>query len=315
MTDHHSTRSTLPDENVIVVLGATGQQGGSVASALRDAGWRVRAVVRDPSSASARQLAAAGIETVTGDLADPTSLRSAFVGAHGVFSVQPSSGQANTEMTDDDEVAWGISVADLARDAGVEHFVYSSAIAAGSTPTGIGHFDSKSRVEAHIRGLDIPSTIVRPASFMEILLLPGMGLADGQFSFLMRNDQAVQVVAVRDIGLVAAEIFGSPASFVGRTIDLAGDSLTGDELAHHLGTTLGRPISYHRIPDDVLRENDLLGRLAAAVDDGRLAGRADLPALHETFPFLLRFDEWLAGLDAETLTAATQSSPGGIALR
>ncbi|GGF20824.1 NmrA/HSCARG family protein [Williamsia phyllosphaerae] len=315
MTDHHSNRPILPGENVIVVLGATGQQGGSVASALNADGWRVRAVVRDPSSAPARQLKATGIETIAGDLADPTSLRSAFVGAYGVFSVQPSSGQANTEMSDDDEVAWGVLVADLAGEAGVEHLVYSSAIAAGSTPTGIGHFDTKSRIEAHVRGLDIASTIIRPASFMEILLLPGMGLADGVFTFLMRKDQAVQVLAVRDIGLVVAEIFGSPSSFVDRTIDLAGDSLTGDELAHHLGTALDRPVSYRRIPDDVLRGNDLLGRLAAAVDDGRLAGHADLTALRQTFPFLLRFDEWLAGLDAQTLAAATQSSTGGVALR
>lgn len=315
MTDHHSTRPILPGENVIVVLGATGQQGGSVASALLDDGWRVRAVARDPSSAPARQLAATGVETIAGDLADPTSLRSAFVGAYGVFSVQPSSGQANTEMSDDDEVAWGVSVAHLAREAGVEHLVYSSAIAAGSTPTGIGHFDTKSRIEAHIRGLDVPSTIIRPASFMEILLLPGMGPADGQFSFLMHDEQPMQFVAVRDIGLVVAAIFGSPVDFVGRTIDIAGDSLTGDELARHLGNAFERPVTYRRIPDDVLRGNDLLGRLAAAVDDGRLAGHADLTALRQTFPFLLRFDEWLTGLDAQTLAAATQSSTGGVALR
>ncbi|GAA1458169.1 NmrA/HSCARG family protein [Williamsia maris] len=315
MTDHHSTRSILPGENVIVVLGATGQQGGSVASTLRDAGWRVRAVVRDPSSAPARRLAATGIETVTGDLADPTSLRDAFVGAHGVFSVQPSSGQAGTDMTDDDEVRWGVSVADLARDAGVAHLVYSSAIAAGSTPTGIGHFDTKSRIEKHIRGLDIPSTIIRPASFMEILLLPGMGLADGQFAFLMRAEQSMQFVAVRDIGLVVAQIFGSPASFVDRTIDVAGDSLTGNELARHLGTALKRPITYRRIPDDVLSENDLLGRLAAAVDDGRLAGHADLTALRERFPFLRRFDDWLPTCDPETLAAATRSTSASVQLR
>lgn len=310
MTDDHFDRPTPRAENVVVALGATGQQGSSVASALLDAGWRVRAVVRDPSTERAQQLADTGVETVAGDLADPVSLASAFSDAYGVFSVQPSSGQADTGVTDVDEVAWGISVADLAQAAGVDHLVYSSAIAAGSTPTGIGHFDTKSRIEEHIRGLDISSTIIRPASFMEILLLPGMGLADGQFSFLMHAEQPIQFVAVRDIGLVVAEIFSSPADFIGHTISIAGDSLTGDQLAHHLGNRMQRSITYRRIDDDVLAQSDLLGRLAAAVDNGRLAGHADLTVLRERFPFLLRFDDWLLTCDPETLAAATRSSAG-----
>jgi nucleoside-diphosphate-sugar epimerase len=128
----------------VVVLGATGQQGGSVAAALRADGWAVRAVVRDPSGPRARSLSAAGVETVRGDLADPESLRAAFSDAYGVFGVQPNSGQAGAEVTKEDEVRFGTAVADIAERCGVAHLVHSSAITAGST-TGVDHLGTKSR--------------------------------------------------------------------------------------------------------------------------------------------------------------------------
>ncbi|WP_436850476.1 NmrA family NAD(P)-binding protein [Streptomyces griseoloalbus] len=123
------------------------------------------------------------------DLGDPESLRAAFSDAHGVFSVQPTSGQAGAGVTDEDEVRFGTTVAEIADRRGVAHLVHSSTVAAGPTPTGVGHLDTKSLIEAHVRNLDIASTIIRPATFMEILLLPGMGLDRGHVSFLMSSDQ------------------------------------------------------------------------------------------------------------------------------
>ncbi|RKN10452.1 NmrA/HSCARG family protein [Streptomyces radicis] len=302
-------------DKTVVVLGATGQQGGSVAAALRADGWAVRAVVRDPSGPRARALSAAGVETVRGDLGDPESLRAAFSGAHGVFSVQPSSGQAGAGVTDEDEVRFGTAVADIAERGGVAHLVYSSTVAAGPTPTGIGHFDTKSRVEAHVRNLDIASTVVRPATFMEILTLPGMGLDRGRLSFLMRPDQAMQFIAVRDIGRIVAAVFGSPDRYVGRTVEIAGDALTGEALAEQLTRAVGRPINYGRLPTTLLEQDEVLGRTVALVDSGRLVGNADLDALRAEFPFLLRFDRWLAGPGAGLLTEALRSADTGIALR
>ncbi|MGP4011993.1 NmrA/HSCARG family protein [Streptomyces sp. 4N124] len=299
----------------VVVLGATGQQGGSVAAALRDDGWAVRAVVRDPSGHRARSLSAAGIETVRGDLGDPESLRAAFSDAHGVFSVQPNSGQAGANVTDEDEIRFGTTVADIAERCGVAHLVYSSTVAAGPTPTGVAHLDTKSRIEAHVRNLDIASTIIRPATFMEILMLPGMGLDRGQISFLMRPDQAMQFIAVRDIGRIVAAVFGSPDRYAGRTVEIAGDALTGKALADHLTQATGRPISYSRLPTTLLEQNEALGGSAALVDSGRLAGNANLDALRAEFPFLLRFDRWLAGPGAGLLKEALRSTGTGIALR
>ncbi len=147
----------------ILVFGATGQQGGSVAAALLKAGRQIRALVRDPASARSTALREAGAELVKGRFEDIASIRAAIAGAQGVFSVQPSSGQGSLYgVTDDDEVRYGTAVADAAVEAGVGHLVYSSTSAAGDQPVGVGHFDTKGRIESHIRSLPINATIVRP---------------------------------------------------------------------------------------------------------------------------------------------------------
>ncbi|MBN9736629.1 NmrA/HSCARG family protein [Pseudonocardia sp. P1] len=291
-------------DRTVAVLGATGQQGGAVAAALLDDGWRVRAVVRDPSTDRARSLAAAGAETVRGDLDDPGSLRAAFAGAHGVFSVQPNSGQAGATVTDEDEVRFGTTVADVAEGCGVVHLVHSSTVAAGPTPTGVPHLDTKSRIEARVRELGIATTIVRPATFLELLVAPGAGLDRGRMSFLTTPDRVVQVIAVRDIGRIVAGVFGAADRYAGRTLDIAGDAVTGRVLAEHLTRAAGRPIGYSRLSDAVLEQDPVLGRLAALFEDGRLAGHADLDALRAEFPSLLRADDWLAGPGAPLLAEA-----------
>ncbi|KIF66018.1 NmrA family protein [Streptomyces sp. AcH 505] len=294
-------------DKTVVVLGATGQQGGSVAAALRADGWSVRAVVRDVSNHRARSLSAAGVEPVRGDLSDPESLRAAFSGAHGVFSVQPNSGQAGADVTNEDEVRFGTAVADIAERSGIDHLVYSSAVTAGST-TGVDHLDTKNRIETHVRKLDIASTVIRPATFMELLVTPEMGLDGGHLSFLMRPDQAMQFIAVRDIGRIVAAVFGSPDRYAGRTVEIAGDALTGNALAEHLTQAAGRTITYSRLPATLMAQDEVLAKLAALVDDGRLAGNANLDALRAEFPFLLSFDRWLAGPGAALLDEALRST-------
>ncbi|BBF99648.1 MULTISPECIES: NmrA/HSCARG family protein [Pseudonocardia] len=295
-------------KKTIVVLGATGQQGGSVAAALRTDHWTVRALVRDPSSRRARSLADAGVETVPGDLADADTLRAAFVGAHGVFSVQPNSGQAGAVVTDDDEVRFGTTVGDIAEESGIAHLIYSSTAAAGPTSTGVAHLDTKSRVEAHLQTLGVATTVVRPATFMELLLGPGTGLDRGGLSFLTSPDRTHQFIAVRDIGRIVAGAFGAPGHYAGRTLDIAGDALTGRELAAKLTRAAGRPIGYTRLPASLRQQDEVLGRLAVLAEDGRLAGAADLDTLRAAFPDLLTFDRWLAGPGSRRLEEALRTS-------
>lgn len=242
-----------PRGKTALVFGATGQQGGSVANALRLNGWRVRALVRDTNTDKSEALAAKGIQPVRGDLADMHSIRAAMAGTYGVFSVQPSSGQgAGYGVTDEDEVRYGKAVADVAVASGVQHLVYSSANAAGVTKTGMGHFDTKSEIEEYIRGLRILSAVIRPSAFMEILTLPGMGLDTGAFAFFMRPDQPMQFFAVEDIERIAAGIFADPAKFGLQTIEIVGDTVTGAELAEKFSRAAERPIIYQRFPNSLL---------------------------------------------------------------
>ncbi|MBY3465807.1 NmrA/HSCARG family protein [Rhizobium laguerreae] len=306
----------MATSKTILVFGATGQQGGAVASALRLNGWSVRALVRDIESEKAKSLSSTGVELVPGNLADRDSIRAAMAGAYGVFSVQPSSGQgAVYGVSDEDEIRYGTTIADLALEADIQHLVYTSVNAAGPEKTGMGHFDSKSAIEEHIRGLDLESTIVRPAGFMELLMLPGMGLDKGCFVSFVRAEQKAQVIAVQDIGKIVAAIFANPSRFVGQTIEIAGDEVTGTSLQESLSRAAGKPISYNRFPDSLLQENAFLGRLADLFDDGRLAGHADIGKLRTDFGPLLSFNDWLAGPGNVLLRAALTADGGPIALR
>ena len=300
----------------VLVYGATGQQGGSVANALRSHGWQVKALVRDPNADRAKALAAQGIDLVRGDLTDIQSIQAAMAGAYGVFSVQPSSGQgAAYGVTDRDEILYGKAIADIAVASGVRHLVYSSANAVGTTETGIGHFDTKSEIEAYIRTLDLVSTIIRPSAFMEILTLPGMDLDRGEFAFFMQPDRAMQFIAVEDIGKIVAGIFSDPAKFGAQTIEIARDTVTGTELAEKFSRTAAQQIVYHRFPDSLLEQNAFLGGLARLVDLGCLAGNADITSMRQEFPGLLTMEQWLAGAGRSALLATIQADGGEVALR
>ncbi len=277
----------------ILVFGATGQQGGSAAKALLRAGWPVRAFVRDPAAPGAVALAAAGADLVQGTFADTAAMRAAMSGAHGVFSVQPSS--PGGTVSDADEERFGRVIADLGLETGIAHLVYSSVTRRGDEPTGLGHFDSKARIEAHIRALPVVATIVRPATFMDMLVMPGFGLDQGRFDFFLRPDQSMPFVAVPDIGKFVAAVFADRPRFGGTTLDLVGDVLTGRDLGILFSAAAGQAIAYARFADDVLAANPFLARLTALVDQGRLTSDADIDALRGINPELQTFRSWLAG--------------------
>jgi uncharacterized protein YbjT (DUF2867 family) len=306
----------MANDGTVLVFGATGQQGGAVARALRRAGWHIRALVRDLAGDKAKALEAIGVELRQGAFSDVASIENAMSGVHGVFSVQPSSGQGDAYgVTDEEEVRYGKTIADIAAKRGVQHLVYTSSGAAGKGRTGLGHFDSKTEIEEHIRGLRIRSTIIRPATFMEMLMLPGMGLDQGTFNFFMRSDQLMQFIAADDIGKIVASIFADPERFAGRTIEISGDEVTGSGIQEVLSRAAGRTITYHRFTDTLLEQNAFLGQLAALVDDGRAAGAADIASLREEFGRLLSLEQWLSGQGRPLFEAALEASDAPVSLR
>lgn len=207
------------NNRTILVSGATGLQGGAVARHLLKAGWQVRALTRSATSDAAQRLAAAGAQVVQGDMADKASLEAAFTDVYGVFSVQnPAQGGVEAE------IAQGKNMADLARQFNVSHFVYTSAqMRPGS---GVAHFESKEKIEAHIRALDLPYTILRPTGFMEVLtekaFFPAMSAWSMQ-ARVMGEDLPQHWIAVDDIGAAAAVVFAQPETYLGREIVLVGD--------------------------------------------------------------------------------------------
>src|SRR5579872_1544674 len=237
----------MANDRTILVTGVTGQQGGAVAQALRGTGFDLRGLTRKPESERAAALAHQGIKIVKGDFDDEASLRHALTGAWGVFGVQ-NAGEAGPER----EEAQGKRLATLAREAGVEHYVYTS-VGSADKRTGVPHFDSKWRIEETVRGLRFPSHVMlRPVFFMDNLVAP-FSLQGSTLAWALAPDIALQMIAVDDIGWFGARAFTDAAALSRREIDLAGDVHTMPEAAEILTETVGRPIVFAQTPIEQVR--------------------------------------------------------------
>lgn len=215
----------MNSRKIIVVTGATGHQGGAVTRSLLADRWHVRALTRNPSSPKARALAALGAEVVQGDMNELDSLRPVFQGAYGVYSVQ------NPMLSGlEAEVRQGKWVAEVAQESNVQHFVYGSA--GIGKPTGIGSWDSKLQVEAYIKTLGLPLTVLRPMAFMELMTDKNYYPAVSTWYLmprLMGAARPVEWINTDDLGVIVAKIFAAPERFLGQDIKLAGDIKTIDE--------------------------------------------------------------------------------------
>jgi uncharacterized protein YbjT (DUF2867 family) len=273
----------------IAVIGATGQQGRSVVDALLDRGAPVRAVVRNPDSATARELASAGVEIVRADQEDGGSLTEALAGAGSLFFMTTFEGPDGTEG----EVRRGFTVAEAAARASVAHVVYSS-VGGAERATGIPHFESKFEVEQRLRAL-LPAVVLRPVFFMENLaeqLVPG---DDGEIVIRMPmpGDVPVQMIAVRDIGRAAARLLVEPGAIAGDAVEVAGDELTLVAVAATVARALGVPARFEEIPLAYLGGDDDLKAMFRWFAAGS-AYRADLAASRSLVPGISSLERWLA---------------------
>src|SRR3982074_1260947 len=238
----------MANDRTILITGVTGHQGGAVAQALQSSGFRLRGLTRKPERERAAALARHGVDVVKGDLDDEATLRRALAGAWGVFGVQ-NTWEAGVER----EEAQGKRLATLAREAGVEHYVYPS-VGSADKRTGVPHFDNKWRIEETVRGLRFPShVILRPVFFMENLVAP-FSLQGATLAWALGPGTKVQMIAVNDIGWFGARAFTDAATLNGREIDLAGDVRTMPEAAEILTEALGRAIAFARTPIEQVRQ-------------------------------------------------------------
>lgn len=280
----------------ILVTGATGKQGGAALRHLREKGFSVTALTRDPNKPEARALVGHGTEVVRGDLNDAASIGRAMEGVDGVYSVQ--SHRDGVEA----EIRQGMHVADAAKRARISHLVYSS-VAAADRNTGIPFFESKYRIEQHIRTSGLHYTIFRPVFFMENWLGMRTQIEEGVLSLPLPPEKKLQQIAVDDIGAFVALAFTRPGHWDGRAVELAGDELSMSDLAAAFGRTTGREVRYRQMSWEEFERcsgPDMAAMWKFFDADGFAV---DIPSLRQELPNMMTFERWLRSNWTKHLTA------------
>ena len=279
------------NDRTVLVTGATGRQGGAVIRHLLPKEWNLRALTRNCGSDVAQKLGGDGVQLVQGNLEDPASLDRALQGIYGVFSIQDFWAVGARR-----EVQQGKNLADAARKAGIEHFVYSS-VGGAERSSGIDHWESKWEIEKYIRKLGLPATILRPAAFMENYYIDQVeiGILKGKLMDPIRSDKKYQTIAIEDIGVFAALAFERPKDFIGLELELAGSELTNQEAAEVFSRVLGKDVRFQQLPMALVRL--ILGKEFYQMfrwfnEEGF---KADIVGLRRTYPeiHLQSLEEWL----------------------
>ena len=234
---------------VSLVTGATGQQGGAVARALLAAGQTVRVLARD--FPRAESLVDAGARVVVGDMTDRQQMERACRGAESVFLM-------GTPYAAGPEAEWQQlkTCIDAAQNTGVKHVVYSSVQRAVDLAD-VPHYAQKIRAEEYLQASGLAWTILRPVFFMDNFgadALAGNLLA-GRLHAPMPPHVATQLIAVDDIGHAAATVLAAPEAWAGKTLDLAGDALTWEEIAAAIGSAIGRTVDFYPLPPEWVAES------------------------------------------------------------
>ncbi|MGB9930292.1 NmrA/HSCARG family protein [Haloarcula amylolytica] len=223
----------------ILVTGATGTQGGAVVDHLLadSEQWEIYGLTRDATSDGAEALEARGVTVVEGDLTDADRMAELVDGMDAVYGVTMF-----MEQGTDVEVEQGVTLAEAAADAGVDHFVYSS-VGSADADTGLPHFESKWAVEQQIAELGLSATVIRPVFFMQnFAYMMREDIMDGQLTMPLREGVSLAVVDATDIGQAVVAALSDPDAFLGEVITLAGDDLTLEEFAAAFSDHLGHEV-------------------------------------------------------------------------
>lgn len=232
----------------ILVIGGTGQQGGSTINALlRQGGFTIRTISRNPDSSSAKKLSEQGVQVLKGDITNKPSLVAALQGADTIYFMTDNKGPQGAAG----EVIQGKAVLEAVREVGVKRVVFSSVQSADRTASvgGVPHFESKAEIEKLIKGSELQWTILRPAAFMDFIPLSGAGryMTLGLIGAML-GQKKLQFIATEDIGIVAAKAIAEPERFSGKTIDLAGDELSAEEVRAVFKKVTGQRVDKAPLP-------------------------------------------------------------------
>jgi uncharacterized protein YbjT (DUF2867 family) len=275
------------NEKNILVTGATGRQGGAVVRHLLQHGFKVRAITRDPEKPSSQSLKAKGVEIFKGDMEDVPSLHQAMKGVYGVFSIQ---NYWEKGIGYDGEIRQARNLAQVASNENVSHFVQSS-LAGCDNAKGVEHFESKWEIEKIIDSLHLPRTFIRVVFFMENfidnrkLLFPGLAGA-------LESDTRLHMISVDDIGWFVAESFANPAVYLGKAVDIAGDSLTVAEIKQVYKNVTGKSPSNFKLPFWIMKV--LSSENAKQLQwNNEVGWRFDIQKAREIHPEIISFEKFL----------------------
>ena len=307
----------MSDKKTIAVVGATGAQGGGLVRAIladRNGEFRARALTRDANSDKARALAAAGAEVVAADVDDSGSLRRAFEGAYGAFCVPFFWDHFSPEK----EYAQAGHMAEAAKAAGVQHVIWSTLddtrrlvpLDDDRMPTLQGkykvpHFDAKGEADALFTRAGVPTTFLLTSFYWDNLIYFGAGPKrgpDGKLALVMpMGDRKLPAIAAEDIGKCAYGVFKRGREFIGKTIGIAGEHLTGAEMAAALSRALGETVTYQDVPPEVYRgfgfpRADDLGNMFQYKRDFNdyFCGARSVEFSRSLNPELQTFEQWLS---------------------
>jgi len=222
---------------VIVIVGATGQQGSSVVRAMKDdKHFVIKAATRNTQSKEAKQLAAEGVQVIQLDMFDPASCNEALKGAYGVFLVTPVNFKpGETEL----EIQQGINVVDAAKANGIQHLVFSGLRSAKEVAglEGCSHFENKKAIFDYIVKQGVPYSVVSYAAYYENLFsyFPPRKTANDEYVLdIPMLSSPFDMICVADAGEVTHQVFLRPNEYKGQWIFLASDRATIQEYANTL---------------------------------------------------------------------------------
>ena len=306
----------MPEKKTIAILGATGAQGGGLARAILDdpdSPFIARAITRDANSDKAKELAALGAEVVEASIDDVERLKKAFQGAYGAYCVTFFWDHFSPEK----ELEEVKNMAQAAKAAGLQHVIWSTLedtrkwvpLSDDSMPTLMGkykvpHFDAKGEADQIFTDQGVPTTFLLTSFYWDNLIYFGMGPKkgpDGKLAITMpMDDKKLPGIAAEDIGRCAYGIFREGSKYIGKRVGIAGEHLTGKQMASALTTALGQEVGYNAVPPEVYRSfgfpgADDLGNMFQFKRDFEqyFCGVRKLDESRALNPLLQTFDQWL----------------------
>jgi uncharacterized protein YbjT (DUF2867 family) len=306
----------MAGKKIIAILGATGAQGGGLARAIlsdSSGAFAARALTRDVHSEKAQALAKAGAEVVAANIDDPDSLRRAFEGAHGAFCVTFFWAHFSAEK----EIAEAKAMAEAAKQSGVKQVIWSTLedtrkwvpLDDDRMPTlggkyKVPHFDGKGEADQHFIAAGAPTTFLLTSFYWDNFIYFGMGPERGPDGRLVltlpMGDKKLPGMAAEDIGKCALGIFRKGGEFIGKKVGIAGEHLTGEQMAAAFTRALGQPVIYNPVTPVVYRSfgfpgADDLGNMFQFKRDFNdyFCGARNLEFSRSLNPELQTFAEWL----------------------